>query len=35
MSQWKEPIFFPYPEVVAGMIFMVMCVNNDLGMEFV
>jgi hypothetical protein len=33
MSQWKEPILFSYPEVVAGVILMVMSIDNDLGMQ--
>jgi hypothetical protein len=33
MSQWKEAILFRHPEVVPGVILMVVCVDNNLGME--
>jgi hypothetical protein len=31
MSEWEEAIFFCDPEVVSSVIFMVMCVDHDLG----
>lgn len=33
MSQWKEAIFFRHPEVVSGVILMVVCIDNNLRME--
>jgi hypothetical protein len=33
MSQWKKSILFSYPEVIAGVILMVMRIDNDLGMQ--
>jgi hypothetical protein len=33
MRQWKEAILFRHPEVVPGVILMVVRIDNDLGME--
>lgn len=33
MRQWKEAMLFRNPEVVPGVILMVVCIDNDLGME--
>jgi hypothetical protein len=35
MGQRKEAILFPYPEVVACVILMVMSIDNDIGMKCV
>jgi hypothetical protein len=33
MSEWKEAILFRQPEIVPRVIFVVMRIDNDLGME--
>ena len=33
MSEWEKAVLSRHPEVVPGVILMVVCVDNDLGME--